>query len=202
MNSRKSFGSGLTTGCSGPSAARPAAEPEALTGIDHRALGMYQALLFIHVASAFLYFLLHGGVASVAFVLGRQSRREAGEALESILDYVNPAAPLSLAVTVLSGIILGIMGRWWRWGWIWTSLILLALIWFAMSRLGNRYFDEQFQRIYESEVQPNTGQESGTQAYQPSKLSGVLQGNPAAFLTAIGVAGMFAILWLMMSKPF
>lgn len=163
---------------------------------------MYQPLLFLHVLSAFVYFLLHGAVASVTFVLKRQQQPQGAEALENILDLVYPAAFLSIGVTILSGIILGFMGGWWRTGWIWISLALLALIWIVMRLLGTPYISRQFQRIYGPGAPSNSNPEVNSDSSSEESSPGFVEENMPAVLTLIGVAGMATILWLMMFKPF
>jgi hypothetical protein len=43
---------------------------------------------------------------------------------------------------LVSGIVTSFMGQWWSWGWIWLSIILLVVLFGAMSALGSRVFNE------------------------------------------------------------
>lgn len=160
---------------------------------------MYRLLLFVHVLSILLYFLLHGAVAGVTFVLKRQEDPQGAEALERILDAVYPGTYVAVGVTIVSGIVLGFMGRWWQTGWMWTSLVLMALIWVVMILLGSPYISRQFQRVYEPGA--SSGSDPGTPTRQ-QRSPGWLEENMPLALTVIGVVGMAAILWLMMFKPF
>ena len=163
---------------------------------------MYKLLLFLHVLSVLIYFLLHGAVASVTFVLKRQEHPQGAEALENILDLVYRGAYLSVGTTIVSGIVLGIMGRWWQTGWIWISLGLLALIWIVMLLLGSPYVSRQFQRVYRSEAPASPTPEAAPPSTPQETTPGLLEENIPMVLTLIGVAGMAVILWLMMFKPF
>ncbi len=163
---------------------------------------MYGFLLFLHMLSVLIYFLLHGAVASVTFVLKRQEHPQGAEALENILDLVYPGTYLSVGITIVSGIVLGFMGHWWQSGWMWTSLGLLALIWIVMRLLGNPYIGRQFQRVYKSGVHSNSNPEVNPPPTPQETSPGWLEENMPMLLTLIGVVGMVVIMWLMMFKPF
>ncbi len=163
---------------------------------------MYQVLLYLHVLGAFIYFLLHGGVASVTFVLRREQHPEGARALEAILDLVYGGALLSLGVTILSGILLGFIGGWWRTGWFWTSLVLLAVIGIVMRFLGNPYIGRQFRRIYEAGAPSNPEAQEPPDPSPEQPSPGMMERHMPVLLTLVGVGGMAAILWLMMFKPF
>jgi len=47
-----------------------------------------------------------------------------------------PALPLFLIL--ITGIILGFMGNWWRQGWIWATLIAFLAVWIWMNVRGTR----------------------------------------------------------------
>jgi hypothetical protein len=157
---------------------------------------MYESLQFLHVLSAMAYFLFHGAVASVTFALRRNPGPTRIEALSEVMGLAYKGAPIAGVVLVLTGIILGIMGRWWGDRWLWTSLGLLLTIGLLMNRLGKPYMTEWFAR----------GRNRDAQTRMPARagFAGALREvffHPM-FFTVTGLIGLAIILWLMMFKPF
>ena len=156
---------------------------------------MYELLRFLHVLSAMAYFLFHGAVASVTFALRRNPGPTRIEALSEVMRLAYIGAPIAGIVLVLTGIILGIMGRWWGDRWLWTSLGLLLTIGVLMNRLGKPYMTEWFARARNREAQARMPARAG--------FAGALREvffHPM-FFTVTGLIGLAIILWLMMFKP-
>lgn len=74
----------------------------------------YQIILYLHVASVAGYFLFHGAFASVTSALNRESEPERLEAMDGIMNSSGPWSVGSALVTVVSGVVLMVMGNWWR----------------------------------------------------------------------------------------
>ncbi|HET7011196.1 MAG TPA: hypothetical protein VFI11_10505 [Anaerolineales bacterium] len=162
---------------------------------------MYRWLVFVHILAVFVFLLAHGGSASVAFRLRRETERAR---LAALLDLSAAATGLmyaSLLVLLVAGIILGFLGQWWRLGWIWTSLALLILTAVGMylrasipfnrvrQAAGLPYFDGR----REHPAQAPAGDEAikaAAEAVRPFEVA------------AMGVVPVALILWLMMFKPF
>jgi hypothetical protein len=68
----------------------------------------YSWLLFLHLASLAAFLFAHG------LAIGTRARR------------LFVGAYASLAVTVITGVALAFAGSWWREGWPWASLAVLA----------------------------------------------------------------------------
>ena len=157
---------------------------------------MYELLRFLHVLSAMAYFLFHGAVASVTFAIRREPGPTRIEVLSSVMDFAYAGAPIAGVVLVLTGIIMGFLGRWWGDRWLWTSLGLLLTIGILMNRLGKAYLTEGFARAREPNPQIRPQAKVG--------ISGGVRAiffNPM-FFTLTGLIGLAIILWLMMFKPF
>jgi hypothetical protein len=163
---------------------------------------MYRWIVFLHVLSAFGFLLAHGASAAVMFkVRGEQERAR----LHALLDLSN-AVGLWMAYTLLAvlvtGIILGFMGGWWRSGWIWVSLVLLIVLSVVMSYLGRMYLERVRHAIGVPTYDDNKKQVAPPPPASPEVLSRVLAGGQARLLAAIGIGGLVLIVWLMMFKPF
>jgi len=155
---------------------------------------MYDVILFLHVASVVGYFLVHGAFASVTFALNRESQPERLQALENILDSTGPWSLGSVLVTVVSGIVLMVMGNWWRDAWPWLSLLILIVIGGVMVIFGGIFLGLRLG----TEEMPAKGE----RWYRTVQWGLRLGSRTPLFLTATGLAALVLILWLMMFKPF
>jgi uncharacterized membrane protein len=102
---------------------------------------------------------------------------------------------LSLALVVWTGFWLGFQRSFWfRQGWYWLSLALLVatglLMWFVAKPVGARVRAA-------CEIRP-----SGVPRVSDEELAQILQSPRTHIVTAIGLAGLGAILYLMVFKPF
>lgn len=163
---------------------------------------MYQLVLYVHVASAMAYFLFHGAVASVTFALKRENSDLQRQALSEVLDGTYRLAPLSLLTLLVSGVLLGFMGRWWRDGWIWASIMTLVALAVFMFVIGGLYFDRRFEAVDDQPwgAEIPEGTTAHRLVYHP--LMARHHAKIPILLTIIGVGGLALILWLMMFKPF
>ncbi len=149
---------------------------------------MYPYLRYLHVLSAILYFMLHGGTASVTFLINREKNVDRVETLTHILGLVYPVSYWMFAVMVFSGVALGFLGKWWSQYWVWTSLGILLFIMVVMIWIGKRFLNQEIDKF-----EP---------PFAPSSAHRALPANTASLLALFGVGGMAVILWLMMFKPF
>lgn len=161
---------------------------------------MYQWLVFLHILAALAFFMVHGASAVMAFRL-RQERQL--ERIRAILDMSNAALPvayMALGVLVLAGIGAGIMGGWFRMGWIWASLVLLVIMWFGMHYYAFRFYTPIRKAVglpyrdgQEHPAEPPASEEEITALIQMA--------NPLV-LAGFSFAVVGVILWLMVFKPF
>lgn len=160
---------------------------------------MYDLLLFVHVGSAMAYFLFHGAVASVTFALKRETSDGQRQVLSRVLDGANRVAPLSLLTLVVSGALLGFLGRWWSDGWLWVSVLALVVLGIFMFVVGGLYFDRRFEAV---DGQASVPQNTVTHRLVYHPLMDRHHAKIPMLLTVSGVAVMGVVLWLMMFKPF
>lgn len=164
---------------------------------------MYRLMLFIHVASAMAFFLVHGATASAMFGLKRERDPERIRALLTIRDIGDRFMGWPLLTLLASGIALGFMGRWWGQGWVWTSIGLLVVIGVLMTvigRLGNMRMAHALDpEAYEA---PRKVEDRKSIPAPPEEVAALQDRLRPMLLTVVGVAGLAAILWLMMFKPF
>lgn len=131
------------------------------------------------------------------FVLYRiRGERDRQRIVELISFSGATALPMYVALGVLmvggigAGIALNLFDKWW----IWISIGILLLSIGLMTALAKPYF----KRIQAAcEVRP-----TGVPRVSDEELAQLLRSGEAHVITAIGVVGLLAILYLMVFKPF
>ena len=102
---------------------------------------------------------------------------------------------------VLTGILTGFQGHWWRYGWIWVSLVLLIGISAAMMPLGRAIYGAIRQAL--EQTKQVTGQEASAEpSKSPEEIDALLKKANPIRLAVIGYGGLAILAWLMIFKPF
>ena len=161
----------------------------------------YKVIVLLHVISAFAFLLSHGAVASVAFALKHERDTQKIRTLLNLSMASYPWMLWTLVSTIVFGVIAGFQLNWWRFGWIWTSIILLAIIGVFMGLLGAEVSGEARKvaglpyrsrgKLFPAEL-PKSDEE----------LFAILEKSNPVLLTIIGYGGFAIIAWLMLAKPF
>jgi len=157
---------------------------------------MYDWLLFLHIATVLAFMLAHGVQVVVMLKQRSEADPERNLALFEILPDVLPLRVLALSVMATGLLLVAALSLWGRW-WIWVSLLLLALIWVAMYRLGGAYYtllEETAARAIEARGTQREAEAAA--AFARARRAW----HPAA-LAVTGLGGIVIILWLMIFKP-
>lgn len=163
---------------------------------------LYQLVVFLHVVSVLGYLLAHGVSAAVSFAL--QKERDIAR-VRALLDLSAASYPIMLW-TLLATVIFGLGAAflqmvWWRFGWIWVSIVLLVVIVMLMAVFGAGPFGEVRKAVglpYRLKGKPFPAEPAGSEEAIRSALAKV---NPTLLLV-IGYGGYAVIAWLMTAKPF
>ncbi len=164
---------------------------------------MYQLILYVHVASAIAFFLVHGATASAMFGLKREQNPQRVRAILAVREVGERGMGVPILTLLISGIMLSFMGSWWEERWVWLSLGLFVVVGVLMSvigRMGNmRVAHALDPDAYEA---PQKKEDRKSVAASPEEVATLQARLRPVLLTGIGVVGLAAILWLMMFKPF
>jgi len=98
------------------------------------------------------------------------------------------------------GVALGFLGHWWSARWIWVSIVVLVLVLVVMLTKVAPYFHKIRKAAGLAFV--NGTWERSESELSPEALGRVIASAHPAAITAMGVAGLAVILWLMLFKPF
>ena len=159
---------------------------------------MYQWIVFLHVFFGFLFMLAHGVHASVMLSFRAEKNPERS------LTFFNIVSPLTLVrwLTVLMGVtgfIAAFMSPWWRYGWVWASVLIFAIISYIMFYYGSGYFtliEAAATRLVEAR-KTNTNVDAALKEFDQARNAP----HPMV-VSVVGIAGLAIILWLMRFKSF
>jgi len=162
---------------------------------------MYPWLVFLHVLSALVFLMSHGISAGVSLQLRREQSLERVKALLELSANSYGVMYLSLLLLLISGVVTGLVGRWWAQTWIWLSLGLLIAIAVVMFALTARYYTP----LRKAAGLPFMEKGKQQEPLPPASLQEVGRLVTAARplpMAGVGIIGLLIIMWLMMFKPF
>ncbi len=154
----------------------------------------YFWLKYLHIVSAFVFVAVHG-MSMVVFysIRGELDRKRIQSLMSASARTVIPMS-VSMGLVVVSGILVGQRVGAFRRGWGWWSIALLAAVSVAMYALAKPLH----RRVLAAcELRP-----SGVPRIADEELAKVLRTPQLHLITAIGVAGIVALVYLMVFKPF
>jgi hypothetical protein len=160
---------------------------------------MYRWLVFLHVIGVFGFLMAHGVSASAYFALRRERNPDRIRLLLQMSSSSLGTMGFSLLLLLVTGIITGFIGHWWRSGWIWLALGLLIALFIAMEWLGVRALNNIRLGVG---LPSSRGQSPRVEPLSVEELDALLNRSQPMLLTLVGFGGLAVIAWLMMFKPF
>jgi hypothetical protein len=161
---------------------------------------LYNWIVWIHIVGGFTFALAHGVSAGVAFKLREEREVPRIQALLDLSNISTQGMYVGIFVLLAAGIAAAFMAGLWGRGWIWTAIAILVVMFVFMYVRASRYF---------ADVRRAAGQryETGKGAQQaeppnPGRLGDLLASSRPIEIAGVGYAGLIAILWLMVMKPF
>lgn len=144
---------------------------------------------FVHLLGAFGFVAAHGATAAITFKLRKERDPARVRAYLDLSRSTRGVMHGSFTLLLLGGIGAGFHGKWWSSGWIWTSLVLLIVLFAAAFPLAVPYF-KAMRRAAEREPPDQV------------ELERLLRSTRGLWLAWIETLGIFVILYLMVFKPF
>jgi len=154
---------------------------------------VYRWWVFVHLIGVFAFLATHGVSMGVLFRLrGERDPHRISELLQLSSSSIQ-AFYVALGVLLLGGITAGFLGHWWSQAWIWVAIGFLVVVTMAMYAMARPYY----QRVgFVARAMAG-----GSQAVSEEQLEEILRGPRPLVVAGIGIAGLVAILYLMMFKP-
>jgi len=153
----------------------------------------YSWLKFLHVAAVLALLGTHGVSMTVLYAIRKERDRAKILAMIGVSGQSILPMYISIGAVVVFGVLLWIKVYPLTSYWIWLSIVILIAMIGLMTMTAKPYFA----RVKEAcQLRP-----SGVPRVSDEELGDVLNSSKAHLITAIGVIGLAAILYLMVFKP-
>jgi plastocyanin/uncharacterized membrane protein len=154
---------------------------------------MHRWWVFLHIAGVFGFLTAHGVSVYVTLKLPRERDPvRVAQLLELSASSVGFMWN-AIGVLLVGGIAAGFTGHFWGQGWIWASIVVLAIVMAAMYAMGT---------TWAARLRTISGaMAGGTDAVSQEQFEGILRSTRPYTIAAIGFVGLLVILWLMIFKP-
>jgi cytochrome bd-type quinol oxidase subunit 2 len=153
----------------------------------------YQWILLLHIVSVLALLGTHGTSMVVLYRIRAERDRKKIFDLISLSGETTIPMYVSIGAIVVTGILLGVKLKVFSHWWVWLAIVLLVAIVGLMTAIAKPYF----KRVKAAcEVRP-----SGVPRVSDEELGDILRSPSAHVITAIGVIGLVAILYLMVFQP-
>ena len=162
---------------------------------------LYKIIVFLHVIFVFGYLLAHGVSAGVAFALKKERDVQRIRVLLDLSAASYPVMFNTLYAFFIFGVIAGFQGHWWKFGWIWVSIVLLVVIVVLMASFGAGVFGE-IRKIAGLPYMVKGKPFPAEPAKSDEEVFAVLAKINPTLLMIIGYGGFAVIAWLMIAKPY
>jgi plastocyanin len=154
---------------------------------------VYRWWVFVHVVGVFGFLASHGVSMYVTFEL--RSTRDPRRII-SLLELSASSLRAfywSFGLLLLGGVVAGFLGHWWSYAWIWAAIAILVLVSFGMYRMARPFY-----RRVGLVARAMAG---GSTAVNDEELAAIVRGRRPFVIAGMGLAGLLAILYLMMFQP-
>ena len=155
---------------------------------------MYRYWVVLHILGVASFLLAHG-TSMFAMYRIRSLDLDRARIVDTITFSGATAKPMyaSLIVLTVAGFVAGSMGNWLDDWWLWIAVAVLVATTVLMTLIAKPYF----KRISAAcALRP-----SGVPRTSDEELAELLGSGTVHLITAIGVAGLAIIIWLMVTKP-
>jgi amino acid transporter len=153
----------------------------------------FRWLLYLHIASVLALLGTHGTSMTVLYRIRRERDRAKILGLVTLSGETILPMYISLAAIVVTGVLVGLKLHVFSQWWIWVSIALLVVTAALMGAVARPYFA----RVKEAcQMRP-----SGVPRVSDEELGEILGASTAHVISAIGVVGLLAILYLMVFQP-
>jgi hypothetical protein len=158
-------------------------------------------LILTHVLAAFVFVIAHAVSGVAMFQVRGQPDRAVLTATLSRSSKALVVAFIALVILLVTGVILGFVGSWWGSLWIWFSLVLLVGVGGAMTPFAAIPMRGVRAALGIQVGKPNRGEPPATPK-SDEELAAARAALRPELVLVIGLAGLMAITWLMITKPF
>ena len=158
-------------------------------------------LVFLHVLSAFTFFLAHGTSVAMAFKIRNETNFERIRAMLDLSVSTINAVFISFLAMGLTGLTLPFILKLWGRGWIWASIVLMVIVLVQMGLMNEKRYKTLRKLVGLPYMQGN----KEYPAEEPASLQEIrehMKKLRVEELVVVGYVIPMIVLWLMVFKPF
>jgi hypothetical protein len=154
---------------------------------------VYQWFVFVHLVGVFGLLATHGVSMVVMFRL--RTERDPVRVDGLLQLSASSIAPfwVSTGVLLAGGVVAAFLGDLWGYGWIWGSIVTLALVTVAMFLMARPYY-RRVRFVARAMAE-------GSEAVTPQQFDRILRSGRPWAIAAVGSVALGFILYLMLFKP-
>lgn len=164
-------------------------------------LALVPWVVFLHVLTAFTFFLAHGASVAMAFKIRSETKFERIRAMLDLSSSTFLVMIISFVVMGLTGLILPFMLKIWDKGWVWTSIVLLVLVIVQMGFISERRY-KPLRRLVGLPYLVGGKEFPAEEPASAEEVQAHLIKLKSGELVGVGYVIPMIILWLMVFKPF
>ena len=158
-------------------------------------------LVFLHVLSAFTFFLSHGASVAMAFRIRSEKNFERIGAMLDLSGSTIEVMFISFLAMSITGLIMPFILKIWDKGWVWTSIVLMVIVVVEMGLMNNKRYKHLRRMVglpymiggKHFDPEPPANQEDVEAQLKKLRIEE---------LVVVGYVIPMIVLWLMVFKPF
>ncbi len=160
-------------------------------------MDLYPWIVVAHVFLVIVAFGAHGFSAFAMFGVKRETERPRIAVLLEQSSTALAVAGIALLLAVLLGIVAAVMHGWFGQLWPWASIIVVVVLWFAMTPLAAGPMS-RIRTILGLPIRGKVADPTGTD----EDLVAARAALRPELVAAVGLAGILVLTWFMEVKPF
>jgi hypothetical protein len=164
-------------------------------------MSWYPWIVLLHIVGAFVFVASHGVSIFMAIQISRERDRSRITALLDLSSASMAALYVGLLLVLVGGIWAGILGDWFKFGWIWLALGILVAVAVAMYVIATPFF-KTLRAAAGARTPDGSNDANPPTPLDDAEVAALAARTPVNALAGIGFSGLLIILWLMVVKPF
>ena len=158
-------------------------------------------LVFLHTLSAFTFFLAHGTSVAMAFKIRSETNFDRIRAMLDLSASTVMVMFYSFLVMGLTGLVMPFILKIWNKGWVWTSIVLMVVVFFRMVMMNETRY-KILRKLIGLPYMQGSKEFPAESASSQAEVEAYLKKLPVGELVVVGYGIPIFVLWLMVFKPF
>ena len=158
-------------------------------------------LIYIHILGAITFFLAHGTSIAMTFQLRKETDLSRIRALLDLSMSTMVVMLVSFLVMGISGLIMPFILRIWNRGWIWTSIILMIVVFLYMVFMNDKRY-KHLRRMVGLPYMIGGKKYPAEEPASEAEVVAHIRKLNVTELVLVGYGIPMIVLWLMVFKPF